>query len=239
MANETLFKVYKTGETVLAGSLAAIVPNHYHDDRYYTEEEINSQNRELEEIVNALDDKLTNTETGLIPTLESKHDDEIGQLGERVTNEVDTLNQRITTEVGTLNGTINTKVNTLDNKLTNKTNGLIPMLEKKHDEDIGDLRDELTDELNVFKGKTVSIALTSANWLGTESPFYQNINIPLATVNSKIDLQPTVQQIVDLQDEEVTLVTENDNGILKVWAIGYKPSKDYEIQATITEVATQ
>lgn len=180
MANETLFKVYKTGETVLAGSLAAIVPNHYHDDRYYTEEEIDSQKGEFEEIVNALDDKLTNEETGLLPTLE-----------------------------------------------------------REHDKDIAGLREDFTNDLNVFKGKSTTITLAAANWIGTESPFYQNINISLATVNSKIDLQPTVQQIVDLQDEEVTLVVENDNGILKVWAIGYKPSKDYEIQATITNVATQ
>jgi hypothetical protein len=43
MANETLFKVYPTGETVLVGNLAAIVPAHLHDERYYTEDEINSQ----------------------------------------------------------------------------------------------------------------------------------------------------------------------------------------------------
>lgn len=239
MANETLFKVYNTGETVLVGHLSAIVADHIHDNRYYREDEIDAQKGELEESIESLDNKLTNSTNGLIPALEKKHNNDINTLGTRVTNEVSTLNTRITNEVSTLNSTITNKVSALDNKLTNKTNGVIPALEKKHDEDLDDLREEFTDELNVFKGKSATITLAATNWIGDSSPFYQNINIPFATANSKIDLQPTVQQIVDLQDEEVTLVVENDNGTIKVWAIGYKPLKDYTLQATITEVVEQ
>ena len=119
---------------------------------------------------------------------------------------------------------------------TNTTNTLIDC---EYNRDINDVISFYDDTLNVFKGKSATITLATTSWVGSVSPFYQNINIPFATANSKIDLQPTVQQIVDLQDEEVTLVVENDNGNLKVWAIGYKPLKDYEIQATITEVVEQ
>ncbi len=196
MANETLFKVYNTGETVLVGNLAAIVPAHNHDGRYLTEEELTDGYYDKEQS----DERYyTKTES------DTKLSDQYTKITEETDEKLANQYTKITTET---------------------------------DEKLEDYYTK-TEAIDTFKGKTVSIALASANWLGNAPPFYQNINIPLATVNSKIDLQPTVQQIVDLQDEEVTLVTENDNGILKVWAIGYKPSKDYEIQATITEVATQ
>ena len=56
------------------------------------------------------------------------------------------------------------------------------------------------------------------------------------TANSKIDLQPTAVQIVELQDSEITLMLQNDDGVVTAWAIGNKPTKDYTMQVLITEV---
>ena len=238
MANETLFKVYKTGETVLAGSLAAVVPNHYHDGRYYTEAEIDIE-------VDELNTTITNTYNNL--------DGKIDEKEQESKDRDDGLDNRITTEVGTLNTTINTKegesksrdtaldnkITDLDDKLTNEETGL---LKKQYDTITGETNgkiETLEGTLNVYKEKTVSIVLSATSWLNEVSPFYQTVSIDNVTANSKIDLQPTVQQIVDLQTDETTLVVENDKGVIKVWAIGYKPLRDYTIQATITEVVVQ
>ena len=37
-------------------------------------------------------------------------------------------------------------------------------------------------------------------------------------------------------EKDITFVTENDGGVVTVYAIGQKPQNDYTIQVTITEV---
>lgn len=56
------------------------------------------------------------------------------------------------------------------------------------------------------------------------------------TSNSKIDLQPNADQLCDFYDLGVVLTTENDNGVITVYVVGGKPSKSYNIQATVAEV---
>lgn len=86
--------------------------------------------------------------------------------------------------------------------------------------------------------KVASATLTAANWTGTESPYSQTVVISGTTANSKIDLQPTVAQIVELQTAGTALMTENNSGTITVYAIGEKPTSDYTIQVTITETTT-
>ena len=58
------------------------------------------------------------------------------------------------------------------------------------------------------------------------------------TVNSKIDLQPTPEQLYLFQSKDVTFTTVNEDGNVRVCAIGVRPENDYEgIQVTITEVS--
>lgn len=58
------------------------------------------------------------------------------------------------------------------------------------------------------------------------------------TKRSKIDLQPTPQQLLRFYENDVTFTTVNSEGKVRVCAIGTKPDEDYEnIQVTITEVA--
>lgn len=57
------------------------------------------------------------------------------------------------------------------------------------------------------------------------------------TVRSKIDLQPSPEQLAILHEKDVTFTVINEDGILIVYAIGIRPEQDYTIQCTITEVA--
>ena len=56
------------------------------------------------------------------------------------------------------------------------------------------------------------------------------------TPNSKVDLQPSAEQLAIFHDKDIAFSTENEDGVVTVFAIGDKPTKDYAIQATIMEV---
>lgn len=80
------------------------------------------------------------------------------------------------------------------------------------------------------------VTLATADWIGDASPYAQAVTISGVTENSKIDLQPTAQQIVDLQNEEIQLMIENNSGVCVCYAIGGKPTSDMNMQVLITEV---
>lgn len=84
--------------------------------------------------------------------------------------------------------------------------------------------------------RLATISLPAANWTGDAQPYSQAVVIDSVATNSKIDLQPTAHQIVDLQVEEIVLMAENNNGVITVYAIGGIPSFDMTMQVLITEV---
>lgn len=84
--------------------------------------------------------------------------------------------------------------------------------------------------------KLANVTLSAANWTGSANPWSQVVTINGVTANSKIDLQPTAVQIVELQNAEITLMLQNDTGVVTAWAIGNKPTQDYEMQVLISEV---
>lgn len=81
------------------------------------------------------------------------------------------------------------------------------------------------------------ITLLADRWVGEESPYSQVVEVAGATENSQVDLTPSVEQLNTFYEKDLALVTENDNGVVTVYAIGDKPANDYTIQVTITEVA--
>lgn len=80
------------------------------------------------------------------------------------------------------------------------------------------------------------IPLPAASWVGSASPYSQVVAIVGATAQSKVDLQPSVEQLAIFHNKDLAFVTENEDGVITVYAIGQKPTNDYTIQATITEV---
>lgn len=80
------------------------------------------------------------------------------------------------------------------------------------------------------------VTIYAESWVGNASPYSQIVAIPGVTENSQVDLTPSVEQLAVFYEKDLTFVTENDGGIVTVYAIGQKPANDYTIQVTITEV---
>lgn len=80
------------------------------------------------------------------------------------------------------------------------------------------------------------VTLLANKWVGDESPYSQVVEVAGATENSQVDLTPSVEQLNTFYEKDLAFVTENDNGVVTVYAIGDKPANDYTIQVTITEV---
>lgn len=84
--------------------------------------------------------------------------------------------------------------------------------------------------------KTTTIFLFASEWSGSDGVYSQTVTLDNVTEYSKIDLQPTAEQLHIFHEKDIAFVTENDNGIITVYCIGQKPTNDYIIQATIVEV---
>ena len=91
-------------------------------------------------------------------------------------------------------------------------------------------------ESSTLQSTISSVKLFADQWAGESSPYSQVVNILGATKNSKIDLNPTVEQLDIFHSKDITFVVENDDGIITVFCIGQKPTNDYAMQATLTEV---
>ena len=85
--------------------------------------------------------------------------------------------------------------------------------------------------------RVATITLPKASWTGSASPYYQTVTVNTVTAGTKIDLQPTVTQITALQNADIALMAENNNGAVKVYSFGGKPSTDMTMQALLTEVS--
>lgn len=90
----------------------------------------------------------------------------------------------------------------------------------------------------IVTSRKVSITIPSSGWTDSGSGYYtKSITISGSTNNSKVDLQPSATQILQLIDDGVTaLYVENDNG-LRLCAVGEPPTTSMQMQATITEVS--
>jgi hypothetical protein len=85
--------------------------------------------------------------------------------------------------------------------------------------------------------RVTTISIPVASWSGGSSPYYQTVSINTVTSATKIELNPTVAQIVSLQNDDIALMAENDNGTVTIYSFGGKPSSDMTMQCTLTEVA--
>ena len=80
------------------------------------------------------------------------------------------------------------------------------------------------------------IDLLSSKWQGAASPYSQVVSIPGATANSKIDLNPSIEQLEIFHQKDISFVAENEDGVVTVYCVGQKPTANYQMQITITEV---
>lgn len=87
------------------------------------------------------------------------------------------------------------------------------------------------------KPKIGEVELLASAWVGEDNLYHQVVNIEGVTENSQVDLTPDVQQLAIFYNKDLAFVTENEGGVVTVYAIGQKPTNDYTMQVTITEVA--
>lgn len=86
--------------------------------------------------------------------------------------------------------------------------------------------------------RIADVVILASAWAGTASPYSQVVTIAGTTKNSQVNLNPSVEQMAIFYEKDLTFVTENEDGVITVYAIGQKPTNDYTIQATIREVIT-
>jgi hypothetical protein len=82
-----------------------------------------------------------------------------------------------------------------------------------------------------------TVELLANKWVGSNNLYSQVVSVEGVTENSQVDLTPSVEQLVAFYQKDLALVAENEDGVVTVYAIGQKPSNDYTMQVTITEVS--
>ena len=99
--------------------------------------------------------------------------------------------------------------------------------------------DKASEYIDSLAGTTrlTSIVLPASAWkTEAENLYSQVVSVAGVTPYSKVDLLPSVEQLAIFHNKDVAFVTENENGVVTVYAIGDKPLLDYTMQAQITEV---
>lgn len=95
---------------------------------------------------------------------------------------------------------------------------------------------ERIDELS-YVARLSSVTVFASAWEGADGLYSQVVTIEGVTEYSKVDLLPSVEQLAIFRNKDVAFVTENEDGVVTVFAIGEKPTNDYTMQVQITEVA--
>lgn len=87
--------------------------------------------------------------------------------------------------------------------------------------------------------KPISVTLYSDRWIQAEdSRWFQIVTVDNAAITqySKVDLQPSSEQLTIFHEKDLAFVAENDGGVVTVYCIGQTPTNNYTIQAIVTEV---
>lgn len=85
--------------------------------------------------------------------------------------------------------------------------------------------------------RITTITLAATQWAGSSAPYNQEVTINTVTAATKIDLQPTVAQILELQNKDIALMAQNNNGSVTIYSFGGKPSADMTMQVQLMEVS--
>lgn len=87
--------------------------------------------------------------------------------------------------------------------------------------------------------KPASVTIYPDQWVQVaDNKWCQIVTVDNAVItpNSKVDLQPSPEQLCIFHNKDLAFVAENDNGTISVYCVGQVPANEYTLQATITEV---
>lgn len=99
-----------------------------------------------------------------------------------------------------------------------------------------DMPEKVVIEKSVNAPQIGEVTLLASAWVSHDNLHSQVVNIKGTTENSQVDLTPSVEQLLIFYEKDLTFTTKNKNGVVTVYAIGQRPTNDYTIQVTITEV---
>ena len=101
-----------------------------------------------------------------------------------------------------------------------------------------DLYEQLKQEVLASSvPKQTTITLLSTDWVEADGVYSQVVELEGVTANSKVDLQPSPDQLNRLIDDGVSMTTLNDNGVVTVFAFGAAPEIDMTMPVLVTEVS--
>jgi hypothetical protein len=89
----------------------------------------------------------------------------------------------------------------------------------------------------ITASKTSAITLQASGWTTATNVYSQVVTVPGSTANSKVDIYPTPEQLIELQSAGIALVAVNEDGVITVYALNNKPASDYSMQVTLTELS--
>ena len=95
---------------------------------------------------------------------------------------------------------------------------------------------QVSGGINGIPARIGEVTLTASAWEGSGHLYSQVVTIDGVTINTQVDLTPSVEQLCAFYEKDVAFVTENEYGVVTVYCIGQKPVNDYTIQVTLTEV---
>lgn len=101
--------------------------------------------------------------------------------------------------------------------------------------------DEAEEALEVAKKsipRKITVTLYASAWADTDADgiYTQEIVVSNATENTQVDLTPSEEQMAIFANKDLTFIVANESGKIIVSAIGDRPTNDYTMQATATEV---
>lgn len=96
----------------------------------------------------------------------------------------------------------------------------------------------VTGEIDIQENDMIigSVTLLANNWVGSEKPYTQVVEIPAASKNSKIDILLSLEQLEYFKENRISLTAINNAGDITFYALSNKPATDLTLQISITEV---
>lgn len=86
--------------------------------------------------------------------------------------------------------------------------------------------------------RTAHVTLLASAWEGSDGFFSQVVEVDGVTMFSQVDLKPSAEQLAIFHEKDIAFSTENEDGVVTVHVIGDRPTNDYTMQVSITEVVT-
>ena len=84
-----------------------------------------------------------------------------------------------------------------------------------------------------------SVTIYADHWIqDADNRWYQTVTVnnAIITSNSKVDLQPSPEQLSIFYEKDLAFVAENEDGNVSVYCVGQVPQNNYTLQASVTEV---